>query len=84
MVLGYAKAGKDAEAKKLLDEFKKKVDSDPKAGSRKGALAMLQAATGDAAGAVKWAEELKSPEDRANALMEVSIGLAYRELWKSK
>ena len=55
----------------------------PKAG-RDHAIALLQAAIGDAAGAVGWVEKLESADDRADALFAVSIGLAYREMWKKK
>ena len=84
VILGYAKAGDDAAAKKLFDEARKAVESGPAARHRRGALAMLQAAIGDSAGAVAWAEKIKSPEDRSETLIEISIGLAYREQWKQK
>jgi RNA polymerase sigma factor (sigma-70 family) len=82
VVLGYAKAGDDAGAKKLIDDLRKEIDANPKVGHRRQALAMLQAASGDAAGAKASVEKLDSAEERADGLVEISIGLAYREMWK--
>jgi RNA polymerase sigma factor (sigma-70 family) len=82
VVLAYAKAGDDAGAKKLIDVLRKEVEADPKSKHRRQALVMLQAATGDAAGAVAVVEKMDSAEERADAFLEISIGLAYREMWK--
>src|SRR5262249_38739567 len=42
-------------------------------------FASTRAALGDAAGALKWIEKLDSDEERASALLGVSIGLAERK-----
>jgi RNA polymerase sigma factor (sigma-70 family) len=86
LVLAHAQAKDGSGAKKLFEDLRREMDAAkdyPKAG-RDHAIALLQAAMGDAAGAVGWAEKLESADDRADALFAVSIGLAYREMWKKK
>jgi len=86
LVLGYAKAGDAAGAGKLFDDVRKEMEAsetyDKK--SRRHTIAMLQAAIGDAEGAMKSIEKLETADDRADAYFGVSIGLAYRETWKKK
>ena len=52
---------------------------DGKPGQWNHEIAMLQAAVGDAAGALTWVEKIEPPNERADALLGMSIGLAYRE-----
>lgn len=43
---------------------------------------MLQAAVGDVDGALKWVDKIESADERADALLGMSIGLAYRKQFK--
>jgi hypothetical protein len=81
LVIAYGKAGDEPAARKLFEELRKAMETS-KVGGWSHELAMLQAAVGDAAGALKWAEKIEKPVDRADALVGISIGLAYREQWK--
>jgi RNA polymerase sigma factor (sigma-70 family) len=81
LVIAYGKAGDEPAARKLFDELRKAMEAS-KVGGWSHEMAMLQAAVGDAAGALKWAEKIEKPVDRADALVGISIGLAYREQWK--
>src|SRR5262245_16151061 len=86
LVLAHAKAGDTAGAKKQFEELRQEMEASkdyPKP-SRQHTVALLQAAIGDAAGAMGWAEKLASADERADALFAISIGLAYREQWKKK
>jgi RNA polymerase sigma factor (sigma-70 family) len=75
-----------AAAGKAFAEMRKEVEADKElfatSGQRSQFLAGLQAAIGDAEGAVAWIKKLESEEERANALLAVSIGLAERDLAK--
>jgi hypothetical protein len=85
LVIAYGKAGDEPAARKLFDEIRKgmeRANESSKSGAWNHEIAMLQAAVGDAAGAMAWAEKIESPEDRAQALIGISIGLAYQEQWK--
>jgi RNA polymerase sigma factor (sigma-70 family) len=81
LVIAYGKAGDERAARKLFEELRKEMEKS-KTGGWSHELAMLQAAVGDSAGAVSWAEKIESPKERADALIGISIGLAYREQWK--
>jgi RNA polymerase sigma factor (sigma-70 family) len=81
LVIAYGKAGDEAAARKLFEELRKDMEKS-KVGGRSHEIAMLQAAIGDVAGALKWVEKIESPKERADALLGMSIGLAYREQWK--
>jgi hypothetical protein len=85
LVIAYGKAGDEAAARKLFDELRKGMEASkpprqPNVWAQQ--IAMLQSATGDAAGAIKWVEKIESPNDRADALLGISVGLAHREQWK--
>ncbi|HJZ93861.1 MAG TPA: sigma-70 family RNA polymerase sigma factor [Gemmataceae bacterium] len=87
VIKGLAKAGDTAAAGKLLDELKAEMEKSEmyKVPARRSyTVAMMQAAIGDAAGALAWIEKIESAEERSDALGAVSIGLAYREQWKKK
>ena len=81
LVIAFGKAGDEPAGRKLFEEVRKDMAKST-AGRWGHEIAMLQAAVGDATGAVSWAEKIESPEERAEALIGVSIGLAYREQWK--
>jgi RNA polymerase sigma factor (sigma-70 family) len=81
LVIEYGKAGDEAAARRLFEDVRKEMEAS-KAGPWRHELAMLQAAVGDAAGALKWVEKIESPEERADALLGMSIGLAHRGQWK--
>jgi RNA polymerase sigma factor (sigma-70 family) len=81
LVIEYGKAGDEEAARKLFEELRKELEA-KKPADRNHTLAMLQAAVGDAAGAMKWVEKIESPDERADALLAISIGLAYRGQWK--
>jgi RNA polymerase sigma factor (sigma-70 family) len=87
VIKGLAKAGDAGAAGKLLDELKAEMEKSEtyKVPARRNqVVAMMQAAIGDAAGAVAWIEKLDSAVERSDLLGAVSIGLAYREQWKKK
>ncbi len=68
-----------AAAGKLLAEWRQGLEEKNYSG-RVGLLASTQAAIGDAEGALAWAQKLKSAEERADALLALSIGMAEREI----
>jgi RNA polymerase sigma factor (sigma-70 family) len=85
VIVGLVKAGDTAAAGRLLDELKAEMEKSETykvPGRRNHIVAMMQAAIGDAAGAVAWIEKIESAEERADLLGAVSIGLAYREQGK--
>jgi hypothetical protein len=86
MVLAYAKSGDIAAAGKLFEDVRKEMEASETYSKKtsRHTIAMLQAAIGDAAGAMSSIEKLESADDRADAYLGVSIGLAYRETWKRK
>jgi hypothetical protein len=85
LVIEYGKAGDEPAARKLFEELRKAMETSKvyeKPAQRNQQLAMLQTAVGDAAGALKWVEKIESPDERADALLGMSIGLAHRAQWK--
>jgi RNA polymerase sigma factor (sigma-70 family) len=85
LVIEYGKAGDEAAARKLFEEVRTEMAASKvyeKPAQRNHTLAMLQAAVGDLAGALQWVEKIESPEERADALLGMSIGLAHRGQWK--
>jgi hypothetical protein len=85
LVIEYGKAGDEAAARKLFEEVRKAMEASKvyeKPAQRNHEIAMLQAAVGDAAGALQWVEKIESPDERADALLGMSIGLASRAQWK--
>jgi RNA polymerase sigma factor (sigma-70 family) len=85
LVIAYGKAGDEPAARKLFEEVRRDMEASKvyeKPAQRNQQLAMLQSAVGDAAGAMKWVEKIESPDERADALLGMSIGLAYRKQWK--
>jgi RNA polymerase sigma factor (sigma-70 family) len=84
VAIALSRTDKEA-AIKLVGELRKDMEAAKSPMDSKRAdytfLANLQAAIGDAEGALAWIKELKSEEDRAEALFAVSIGLQVRE-WK--
>jgi len=84
LVIEYGKAGDEAAARKLFEEVRQGLEASKTEtpASRHQTIAMLQAAVGDAGGALKWVEKIESPDERADALLGMSIGLAYRGQWK--
>ena len=84
LVPAFGKAGDEAAARKLFAEVPTEMEKARPAGQPDPwarEIAMLQAAVGDAAGALKWAEKIESPAERADALLGLSIGLAHRGQW---
>ena len=85
LVIAYGKAADEAAARNLFEEVRKEMEASnayEKPASRYHTLAMLQAAVGDVDGALKWVEKIESPDDRADALLGMSIGLGYRKQFK--
>jgi RNA polymerase sigma factor (sigma-70 family) len=81
LVIEYGKAGDEPAARKLFEKLRKEMEAS-KTGAWRHELAMLQAAVGDVAGALQWVEKIESPDERADALLGMSIGLGYRGQWK--
>ena len=84
-VLAPVIKGKKGHHEKVFEDVRKEMEGSKayeKPASRYHTLATLQTVVGDAAGALKWAEQIKSPDERADALLGMSIGLAYRAQFK--
>jgi RNA polymerase sigma factor (sigma-70 family) len=80
VVVAYGQA-KEKDAAKLFQDWRKEVEADKSGGGNTAYLvASTQAAMGDAAGALTWIDQLASEEERANALLGVSVGLAEYDL----
>jgi hypothetical protein len=85
LVLAFAKAGDKAGAEKLFNEMrtdqKKQVmwpePKDP-------VYFMMQAAIGDATGAMASVEKIEPEARRVAALTAIARGLSYRQEWKKK
>jgi RNA polymerase sigma factor (sigma-70 family) len=85
VIIAQGNAGDLAAAGKLLKELRKEMEADKGSSSSINSfIASTQAAMGDAEGALVWINELKSEEERASALLGVSIGLAERDLIQAK
>jgi RNA polymerase sigma factor (sigma-70 family) len=82
-IIAQGLAGDLPGATKFLQELRKKLEADKwSSPSVSHLIASTQAAMGDAEGALVWINQLPSEEERANALLGVSIGLAELELAK--
>ena len=85
LVIEYGKAGDEAAARKLFEEVRTMMEASKlyeKPSSRHQTIAMLQTAVGDLTGALEWVDKIESPDERAGALLGMSIGLAHRKQFK--
>jgi hypothetical protein len=81
VIIAHGTAGDMPGANQLLQEMRKEMEArKASSGHLYHMLASTQAAMGDATGALTWINQLQSEEDRANALLGLSIGLAERDL----